>query len=282
LEVSAKAAEINNFGLRLSERRVLSNLGPVGLMAREQPTVRKAMEALAHYIGLHSDGIILRIEDRDGLVDISPVVSTRGGERMRQATELSVGVIFRILRISLGGAWKPQFVSFTHAPPRKRDVHHTILGPRVEFGQAFNGIVCRARDLEKPIPTSDPVMARYIKQYLDMIAVRTFSTTSDKVREFVWMLLPEGRCSIEHIAEHMGIDRRTVHRRLHHEGNTFSSIVEDVRGEMVGRYVEDPSRPLSLIAQMLGFSAVSAFSRWFRDRYGCSASQWRADASALE
>jgi hypothetical protein len=43
LEVSAKAAKVDNFGLRLSERRLLSNLGPVGLLAREQRTVRAAM-----------------------------------------------------------------------------------------------------------------------------------------------------------------------------------------------------------------------------------------------
>jgi hypothetical protein len=32
LEASAEAAKIENFGLRLSERRLLSNLGPVGLL----------------------------------------------------------------------------------------------------------------------------------------------------------------------------------------------------------------------------------------------------------
>jgi hypothetical protein len=74
-----KQQKIENFGLRLSERRLLSNLGPDGLLAREQQTVRKAMEALAHYIGLHSDGIILRIENRDDLVVISPVVSAQRG-----------------------------------------------------------------------------------------------------------------------------------------------------------------------------------------------------------
>jgi AraC-like DNA-binding protein len=275
LEASAKAANIDNFGLRLSEKRLLSNLGPVGLMAREQPTVYKAMEALAHYIALHSDGITLRIEDRDNMVFIGPVVVASRSVPMRQATELSVGVVFRILQISLGGAWKPQLVSFSHGPPKSRDVHLRIFGSRVQFGQNFNGILCRVRDLAKPIPTSDPVMARYIQKYLELIGGRTNAKASDKVQEFVWMLLPAGRCSIEHIAEFMGADRRTIHRRLRHEGTTFSSIVDGVRTEMVARYLEDPSRPLYLMAQMLGFSASSAFSRWFRDRYGCSASQWR-------
>jgi AraC-like DNA-binding protein len=114
------------------------------------------------------------------------------------------------------------------------------------------------------------------RQYLELIAVRTNTTTSDKLREFVWMLLPEGGCSIEQIAQHMDVDQRTLQRRLDREETSFSSIVEAVRMEMVGRYLDNSSRPLYLIAQSLGFSSLSAFSRWFRDRYGCSPSKWRA------
>jgi AraC-like DNA-binding protein len=121
-------------------------------------------------------------------------------------------------------------------------------------------------------------MARYIQKYLESIATQPNVTASDKVREFVWMLLPSGRCSVELIAEQMGVDRRTIHRRLGHEGNTFTSIVEGVRTDNAVRYLEDPNRPLHLIAEALGFSALSAFSRWFRTRYGCSASEWRAGA----
>jgi AraC-like DNA-binding protein len=277
LEVSAKAAKVDNFGLRLSERRLLSNLGPVGLLVREQRTVREAMEALARYIGLHSDGITLDVEKRDDLVFISPAVLIRRSLPMRQATELSVGVAFRVLQMFLGSAWKPQFTCFTHGPPSNGDVHLRILGHRVKYRHEFNGIVCRAGDLAEPLRASDPVFARYIKQYLELIALRTNTTASDKVREFVWILLPEGSCSIERIAQHMGVDRRSVQRRLDREETTFSSIVEAVRMEMVGRYLEDPNRPLYLITQLLGFSSSSSFSRWFRDRYGCSPSNWRAE-----
>ena len=281
LEVSAKAAKIDNFGLRLSERRLLSNLGPVGLLAREQQTVHEATRALARHVGLHSDGIRLDVEEQDDLVFISPVVLIRRTVPMRQATELSVGCAFRLLRTFLGSAWKPQFTCFSHGPPSNDDVHLRIFGPRIKYGQEFNGIVCKADDLARPLHASDPVFANYIKQYLDLIVVRTNTTESDKVREFVWILLPDGSCSIEQVAQHMGVDRRSVQRRLDREGTTFSSIVEAVRMEMVGRYLNDPHRPLYSIAPLLGFSSLSAFSRWFRDRYGCSPSNWRAEAREM-
>jgi hypothetical protein len=43
-----------DFGLRLAERRSLSNLGALALLIREQPTIRKALEVLANYIHLQA------------------------------------------------------------------------------------------------------------------------------------------------------------------------------------------------------------------------------------
>jgi len=102
LESSAKAAGIDNFGLRLSEKRLLSNLGPVGLIAREQPTGRTAVQVIARYIGLHSDGISVRIQEDADLVLVMPVVSVSRSVPLRQMVEQSVGVTFRTLRILLG------------------------------------------------------------------------------------------------------------------------------------------------------------------------------------
>jgi AraC-like DNA-binding protein len=44
---------------------------------------------------------------------------------------------------------------------------------------------------------------------------------------------------------------------------------------MVTTSVEHGQRPLNEIAGMLGFSGLSAFSRWFKNRFGRSPSKWR-------
>jgi hypothetical protein len=64
LENSAAGSRRPDFGLRLAERRRLSNLGVLALLVREQPTVREAVEALANYIHLHSDRLVA--DDRRG------------------------------------------------------------------------------------------------------------------------------------------------------------------------------------------------------------------------
>jgi AraC-like DNA-binding protein len=44
--------------------------------------------------------------------------------------------------------------------------------------------------------------------------------------------------------------------------------------------VANPRRSLTEISGLLGFSAPSAFSRWFRDQFGTSAREWRARPAA--
>ena len=69
---------------------------------------------------------------------------------------------------------------------------------------------------------------------------------------------------------------RTLHRYLAREGETCSSIVDAVRVDLARRYVEDKGRSLSEVSDLLGFSALSSFSRWFRARFASSPMGWRA------
>jgi AraC-like DNA-binding protein len=66
-----------------------------------------------------------------------------------------------------------------------------------------------------------------------------------------------------------------LHRRLARDGWTFSSIVDAVRVDLARRYVEGEGRSLSEISDLLEFSTLSGFSRWFRTKFGCSPISWR-------
>jgi AraC-like DNA-binding protein len=280
LEASASAAQVDDFALRLAQRRGLSNLGPLALIVREQPTVRKAIEVLIQYISLHTDALGPFLEEKDRVVTISRMLTGKG-LRTRQALELSVGMLCRIIKTFLGDAWAPREVCFMHSAPKHPEAHRRFFGTRVRFDWDYDGIVCRAADLEKSIPTSNPIMARYLKEYFDSILPSARYEVSETVRELVWVMLKSGTCSAERVAKHLRVDRRTVDRRLTSEGQSYSSILDAVRRDMVTSLVEKGQRPLTEIASMVGFSGLSAFSRWFRNRFGRSASRWRAARAQL-
>jgi AraC-like DNA-binding protein len=176
----------------------------------------------------------------------------------------------------LGPEWKPRRVCFAHDAPADRSVHERVFGHNVEFGHDFNGIVCSRSDLAVPNPNADLGMARYAARMLDDYAGRDAPAMSAQVRDVIVSLLGKAPCTIEVVAQHLGVDRRTIHRRLQVEAKTFSAMVDDVRREFALRYIEGADRPLSEVSSLLGFSAPSSFSRWYRREFATKASEQRA------
>jgi len=280
LETAAERSGVEAFGLLMAETRQLSNLGPIGLLVREQPTVRLAIEALARYSRRLNEALFLTIEESGDVVVLREEVIVGRAAPVRQSTELAIGVVFRTLRAFLGGDWKPRRVCFAHDAPADRSVHARVFGRDVEFGHDFNGIVCARRDLEAPNPNADPALMRYARHLVEGDPEAGPQRTTAQVRQIVVALIGAGTCTIDVVAQHLGVDRRTVHRRLAAEGETFSAIIDNVRRELALRYLENRNRTLAEVASLLGFSAPSGFSRWFRRQFHHTASEQRAAGRA--
>ena len=264
LEASADRSGVEAFGLLMAEARRLSDLGPLGLLVREQPTLRLAAEAFARYGRRLNESLLLAIEEAGDVVVLREELIVGHAGSVRQSTELAIGVAFRMLRTLLGPEWRARRVCFAHDAPADRSAHERVFGRHVEFGHDFNGIVCARADLDRPNSNADPAMAKYAQQLLETSLAGSADDVCGQVRELVVMLLGGGSCTIERVAQHMGVDRRTIHRRLASEGQTFSSIVDTVRRELAERYLQDRGRSLIEVSSLLGFAAPSGFSRWYR------------------
>ena len=280
LETSAARSGLESFGLRMAEARHLSDMGALGLLVREQPTLRLALEALTLHANRINETLHLAIEESRDIVVLREELLTGGSRPVRQATELAIGVVFRILRFFLGAHWVPRRVCFAHAAPRDLSVHKRMFGSRVEFGQAFNGIVCATRDLAVSNPNADPGIEKLARRLLNADPIRTVPDLSTQVRHLVAGLIGSGSCRVETIALQLGIGRRTLHRRLRQEGATFSDIVSAVQRELAARYVDDPRRSLADLSVSLGFATPSAFSRWYRRQFGETALARRRRAAS--
>ena len=276
LEASAERSGVEAFGLLMAEARRLSNLGPLGLLVREQPTLRLAIEAFARYARRMNEELLFTIEEAGDVVVLREELIVGRASPVRQSTELAVGVAFQMLRTLLGPDWRPRRVCFAHDAPANRSVHQRIFGQGLEFGHDFNGIVCAQADLDLPNLGADTAMAKYARDLLETSLAGPADDMSRDVRELVVMLLGTGSCTIERVAQHMGIDRRTIHRRLAREQQTFSGLVDTVRRELAERYLKDRSRPLAEVSSLLGFAALSGFSRWYRRQFSSRASDVHA------
>jgi AraC-like DNA-binding protein len=275
LETSAQLSGAEDFGLQLASKRQFSNLGPISLVLREEPTGLQALQTLCRYLRLVNASLFTHLEQRGEHVLIREDIMHKRSASPRQAIELALGVMTRTLSELMGSTWRPHSVHFAHSPPQNMRTHHALFGPNVQFNAEFNGIVCNARDLHRQLPRTDPGLANHARHYLEQALGQHESDRVQAVRQLVGTLLPGGRCTADQVALHLGVDRRTVHRWLSHEGECFSSVLRGVRREFVQRQIAHPDRPLTEVAELLGFSGPSAFAHWFRAEFTCTVSAWR-------
>ena len=276
LELAAQRSKVETFGLLIAETRQLSVLGPIGLLVREEPTVRHALKSLARYLSVHNEALSLRLEEVEGQAIVYAEATVDRPEVIRQSMELTVGVLFRVLQAMVSREWQP-IVCLTHEPPSRRDIHHRLFGARVDFHCNFNGIIFAARELERPQPGADPTFAEHARRYLDLLGSHSGTSLEAKVKELVRLQLSTGRCTADRLAQQVGCDRRTLHRRLAKEQVTFNAILDSVRTNVVTNLLQDREANFAATADMLGFSSTSAFSRWFLGRFGSRPSEWRRE-----
>jgi len=281
LEASAERSGCEAFGLRMAESRRLSHLGPLGLLIREQPTLRRALDEFVHHGHQMNEALFLAVEEVGQLVVLREELVAGNTGPIRQSTELALGVAYQTMSAFLGPAWRPRSVCFSHDAPRDRSTHIRLFGSNVEFGHDFNGIVCARSDLDVANPAADPEVERMARQLLDAEPIaQDAGRMTSQVRGLIVKLLGAGGCTIERIAQHLGVDPRTVQRHLRDDGTTFSQVVDSVRDELADRYLKDRRRSLAEVSTLLGFAAPSGFSRWYRHRFGRAPSHQRP-ASAV-
>lgn len=278
LALAAERSGAADFGLRMAETRQPSNLGPVGLILRDQPTLRRAIAVLGQYLWLHNEALTITVED-DGETGILRLALMVPGGISRQAVELTIGVVAGQMRRLLGGSWRPEAVLLRHAAPPDISVHRRVFGMLPTFSAGFDGIAVPRAELDAPLAGADPGMAAQAERFVAGQANSRPRAVCDHVRELVVLLLPTGACSADRVAAHLGIDRRTMHRRLAAEATSFTEVHAAARAELARTLVAG-GRPLAEAADLAGFASASAFNHWFRRHFGLPPRQWREALAA--
>jgi AraC-like DNA-binding protein len=275
LENSAAHSGCQTFGLRMAESRQLSDLGAVSLLLTHQPTLRDALSVLLQYRHLTNRALAIFVEETGGLAIIREEIVTDTPAPRRQATELALGVMSRLCANLLPQHWRPASAHFVHDAPDDLRLHRRLFACNVVFNSEFNGIACPANAFAAANPNADPVMARFARRYLDSLPPDKDRSLEYEVRQAAYLLLPMGRATVEQISQSLGMNVRTLQRRLLDGGATFSDLVNEVRRDLVQRYMQNPGYSLARIAGLLGYSVPSSFTRWFAAEFGVTPASWR-------
>ncbi|MCA3256319.1 MAG: AraC family transcriptional regulator [Alphaproteobacteria bacterium] len=278
LERAADAAGVEDFGLRLAELRGFSNLGPVTLLARDEPDMRSALRVFMAYLPLHNEALDVSLAV-EGDVAILRCRIMAAGPAV-QATDLAVAMLHRILRQLIGGDWSPEAVLLERAAPARPAQFQRIFGRRVAFGQDISGIAFAPGELARPNLLADAGLRRYIAPLRDALGSGADEALAPRVRRLLHAMIAHRRATAPLVARQLGLSRRTLDRRLAEEGRSFQTLLDEVRGEIAQGQLAGSRRRAAEIAAMTGFGSSAAFSAWFSARFGMPPGRWRRQGRA--
>ena len=279
LDVSATESGEPSFAVRLAEQRRLTTLGPLSVVLREEPDLRSALQLLMRYEHLYNEALRMRLDESAEIATIRLWFDFGEPVPGGQALALGVAALHGIMRECVGPHWRPLAICFQGRAPGDLSTLHKVFGPGLQFEHDFTGVIFYASDLDARNALSDPLMRPYAQRFLTSLVSPRASSTSDRVKEIVELLLPLGKCSMDHVARTLDMDRRTLHRHLAREGESFSAILNTVRRGLAERHLANDRYSMTEVANLLGFAAPSAFSRWFQQQFDVSPTEWRATSS---
>ena len=280
LEESAAASGCLTFGLRMVERRGLADLGMVSLLIAHQSTLRDALSVLTQFRNRINSTLVTSMEQFDGMALLREHFALDPPIPSRQADDLALGVLDQMCRSVVGASWLPVAVSFPYEQPPvpERAVYQRLFSGPLEFNSDFEGILVSLGDLDRPNPRSDPALASHARNLVNAMIDPGERSIVQEVEQAIQLLMPAGRASIASVADSLGMTVRTLQRRLEEDGSQFSDLLDRVRVREVNRYLGQRRLRLTDVADLLGYSSLSAFSNWYRGRFDETPSEARRRA----
>jgi AraC-like DNA-binding protein len=249
-----------HLGMELSDKQV----GMVGFLMETSKDIDDAFGSFCRYSSLVAPMVNFGYEKGE----VATVTMEQNGvwmhryrEAARQAMDFTVGSVIRCARALSGKKVIPLRVESVY---EKRDVSECrrLWECEVVFGVPTNKLVFRKEDMELPVLTSDRSLYELFNAVLaDKKAAIASGRTDVNLRSVLFNGFKGQIPAIEEAAAALSLTPRTLQRRLAAEGTSFRRVAAEVRGEIAAQLLKNPRIKLTEVAEILGYSDVSAFRR---------------------
>lgn len=127
---------------------------------------------------------------------------------------------------------------------------------------------------DQPSALSDPGMYRHVCQSGEEELEKLKGSISAKVRHFLHVRQPQWP-SLDEVADMLSMSRRTLLRKLDMEKISYQQLLDEARNELACWYLRQSHLPLGHVADKIGFSDQTNFSRSFKRWKGLTPKDYR-------
>lgn len=267
-------------GIRSAQFVHPSYLGALGFAWLASPNLRSALRLGQRFRRMYNRRIEIHLQELPDRVRVIYEMSEQPA-RPDVVADAQLAGLLTMCRLNFGPALIPLEVRLKRPRPVDPTPWAECFGTGVAFGQDENCLSISAEDADKPLTGSNPDLAAVHEDFIERYLLKLDrQDILNRIRLGLMEQLPCGPVTEDDMADLLNMSKRTLHRRLRENGETFRSLLAQVRMELAERYIRDRDLSITEIAFLLGYNDASAFSRAFRGWFGMSPTQARARASA--
>ena len=264
LEKAARSLECETFGLQLSIKQNPSILGLVGITMQQCETFGEALSELKRFLHTHSQAGRISVDTSERFVTITFEALVTYDNSERQLTDLSLSAGYQILNSMCQDKLSLESAYFRYSAPRNQSLHQKLFRCPIYFDREYSALVLHKSSLQRSISPDKSFFKDFISGYMKEISTGVNLTVDEQIRVLVRQLLPSRRCNMRTICDYIGVDTRTLQRRLKEQGKGFQKIVTEERKSLAITYLKQTEMSITQISEMLGYSEISVFSRNFQ------------------
>lgn len=271
----AQATGCPHFGLLIGQRGNASSLGATGFLMKNAPNVVTALNEAIINVDLHDRGATPFMEVGDEITVLGYAIYQPGIEGADQITDGSLAVMWNIMRALCGPDWLPEEIRFRHDTPADVGAYRHFFQAPLRFNALHNALVFKTSWLTKPVQLADPLLRQHFLQHIQGMRQYSNQDFRDKVYQALMLLLGTQRCTIDELARHFSMHKRTMSRRLKEAGTSFRELHSEARHKTARQLLSDTKSSIEAIATLLGYSDATAFNRAFSQWEGVPPAKWR-------
>ncbi|WP_323744595.1 AraC family transcriptional regulator [Pseudomonas sp. UFMG81] len=276
LEACAQRAGNPLFGLQFGLQHGMRGIGSLLHVIQNEGSVGDVLSALSRYSHVHSSAAEFRLERQAGHARLLYQVTDADLACIRQTVELAMGMTAQLMQSLLKGQWHPLGMLLSHtAADVAAGAYRGLLGITPRFGNRENAWVFDASLLDVGLGEKDERLAQLMRQLQEELADITLQDLPWHVQKLIRSRMPHGRVTIEQVAADLNVSPRSLQRYLLMADTSYQELLDKTRQAMAMRLLRDASINLTQVAELLGYTQLSAFSRAFSRWHGISAQQCR-------
>lgn len=265
-------------GCYLGLQMRVSAHGFLGFAAMTAPTVRDALQIAVRFAPTHTNVIALELRDPGEHGEAEFVILERA--ELGAAREVVVAALMVGLwqmgnavtgRMLLEGRAE---VTFPEPKPYTRFSH--LLPATIRFGQRENRLVFARALLDLPLVMADVTAQQLAREQCEreLDALTQEKSLADRVRSLLDKD-EQGFPSIGDVARALHMSDRTLKRKLMAQGTSFIELLDGERRARATALLRSRELTLDQIAERLGYSELSNFTRAFRRWTGTTPTRYR-------